>query len=194
MNSGIVVYNTNMSVQNVNKAIELRRSGYSYADIAKELGVSKASVCGWVKNVRLTEAEKLHLNKNITRKIEKGRMMASITIRSRKVYKEKVAYDDAEKEFKKLMMDSQFMLGIGLCSTSGLKKGNSLQFSSPDPVILKIMTNWLEKYLKVPKNIIKYRIIGKNKEHRGYSCVVVSRIEVIRKVIAWQKLTMRYYG
>ena len=55
----------NLYVQFSKKAIELRRSGYSYTDIARELKVSRASVCAWVKHVKLTEAERQHLRKNL---------------------------------------------------------------------------------------------------------------------------------
>ena len=111
-----------MSVQMNKKAIELRRLGYSYSDISKELKVSKASISNWVKNVRLTESEKIVLEKNIKNKIKRGRMNSSIAMRSRKIFKEKIAYENAEKEFAKFSKEPLFMLGLGLYWAHGLKK------------------------------------------------------------------------
>jgi len=212
------------------KAQLLRRSGLSYADIARELKVSKASVCGWVKNMRLTEAEKLNLRKNLVVKIERGRQRASISIRSKKVFREKLAFEEAEREFVKLMKDSFFLLGVGLCTAPGVKKGTeSFQFTSSDPEVMKIFLKWVEKYLNIPRKSLKPRLFlaishkegecvqfwarttgipvtsfqktvhfqrngKKSKEYKGSLAVPILKIEVIRRVIAWQKLTIRYYG
>lgn len=228
MNSDILLYNMNMAVQTTKKAIELRRLGRSYSDIAKELKVSRASVCGWVKNVRLTEAEKANLQKSLKTKIERGRMKASISIRSRSVFKEKNAYEIAEKEFNKFIKDPLFMLGIGFLAYHGTKKGSTFQFTNSTPAIIHIMHLWIEKYLGISKTDLKYRLFlalshkngdsenfwatslkiplslfhktyylrlssKKGREYNGSLSLYISRIEVIRKVIAWQKLTMRYY-
>lgn len=217
-----------MDVQYNKKAIELRRLGYSYTDIARELKVSRASVCSWVKKVRLTEVEKSILAKNVKTKIERGRMKALITIRSKSVFKEKIAYDSAEKEFEKFLKDPLFTLGLGLCTTGGVKKGSSFQFSTSDPKIMKIILLWIEKYFGFKKNTLKYRLFlavshknaeceqfwskslgiseklfqktvhlsqntKKSPEYKGSLCLTVSNIEMVRRIIAWQKLTIRYY-
>jgi predicted transcriptional regulator len=219
------------TVQNEKKAVELRREGKSYSDIAKQLKVSRSSVCNWVKNVRLTEAEKLLLHKNIEAKKGRGRMMASMTIRTRKVYKEKVAYDEAEREFTKLSKDPFFMFVLGLTGPEKSKKGYStFQFTTSDPRNMKLIMKWLRKYLKVGDSSIHFRlsvaathkhsdleafwmknvpfsreslhktVVLKQKkgetdrEYHGSLSLFLSRIEPIRKIIAWQKLTMLYYS
>ena len=218
-----------MNVQSSKKAIELRRLGYSYTDIAKELEVSRASVCSWVKNVRLTIAEEINLQKNLKLKRERGILKTSISIRSKNVFKEKVAYENAEKEFKKLVNDTFFIFGIGLLTASGLKKGNFLQFVSQNPMIMRIMLAWIEKYLLLSKNVVKFRLFvaishkntgcenfwtmslgipstflqktiylsqsnKKGREYKGSCALTVSRIDVVRKIIAWQKLLIQYYS
>jgi transcriptional regulator with XRE-family HTH domain len=222
------------TVQMSKKAIELRRLGLSYSDIAKQLKVSKTSVSNWVKNVRLTEGEKINLQKNLKGKVGRGRMMASISIRSKKVFKEKVAYEKAEKDFAIFNRDPIFILGLGLCLSHGLKNGpktvGSFQFVSSDQYIIKIILNWMDKYLNFPKKSIKYKLFidilqknnnfeqvwskitgvpvtsfgktaylnsrkaRKDKEYKGSLAIIISRVEVIRRVIAWQKLAIRYYG
>lgn len=171
------------------KAIELRRAGLSYTDIGKELKVSRAAVCGWVKSVRLTETEKAFLKKNLAIKMERGRMRALISIRSRKVFKEKIIYEEAEKDFDKKTKDPFFMLGLGLWGTPTQKKSNfSLQFTSSNQEIMKLMATWMEKYLNIPKKDLKYR------RYKDSAALVLSKADPIRRVIAWQKLTIGYYS
>ena len=230
MNSSILLYNMKDIVQIRKRAIELRRLGYSYMDVANELKISKTSVSNWVKNVRLTENEKNILQKNLKGKIERGRMKASISIRSRKVFKEKVAYENAEKDFKKYLQDSLFMLGLGICWSHASKRPNSFQFTSSDQSIVKIILLWAEKYLDLSNKSPKYRVfidiscknqdceqfwsrvvglsaelfqktmylrsqsVKRSREYKGSLAIVISNIDVVRKIIAWQKLAMRYYS
>ena len=51
-------------------------------------------------------------------------MNSTIAVRSKKIFKEKIAYDNAEKEYEKFSKDPFFMLGLGLYWAHGLKKGN----------------------------------------------------------------------
>ncbi|HEY4503538.1 MAG TPA: hypothetical protein VJJ28_00295 [Candidatus Paceibacterota bacterium] len=218
------------TVQIAKKAIELRRLGYSYNDIASKLNISKTSVSNWVKNVRLTEIEKIALQKNLKAKMEKGRLNASISIRTKKIFKEKIMYENIEKDFPKLQRDSFFMLGMGLYLSHGLKQGSAFQFTSADVNIIKIILVWMEKYLNLSCKMAKYRvfldishkdrnceeiwsrIVGiphdlfqktvyirsrnneRDREYKGSLEILVIKVEVLRKVIAWQKLLMRYYS
>ncbi|MDP3962445.1 MAG: helix-turn-helix domain-containing protein [bacterium] len=217
-------------VQTGKEAIELRRSGLSYSDIASELKVSKTSVSNWVKNVRLTEGERNILEKNLKSKIDRGRMKASVSNRARKIFKEKVAYDDAEKEFQKYSKDPLFMIGVGLYWSNGLKEGSRFQFMSSDPAMMKIIIAWMEKYLGFSRKGARYRLFlnitheskeceqywarnlnipqesfqktsyfrsqkhKQSREYNGSLAVIVTRVNVVRRVIAWQKLAMRYYS
>ena len=219
-----------MGVQMSKRAIELRKLGYSYTDIIKELKVSRASVSNWVKNIRLTENEKINLDKNLKNKIKRGRMNSSIAVRSKKIFKEKIAYDNALKEYEKFSKEPFFMLGLGLYLAHGLKRGNSLQFTNQNPFILRIILQWMKKYLNLSKNTIKYRLFInishrngnyediwsknmdiplnlfqktmylksiksiKDREYKGSLTITVSRIDLFRKVIAWQKILMGYYA
>ena len=229
MNSGILLYTMNDTVHMRKKAIELRRLGYSYTDISKKLGISKTSVLNWVRNVRLTESEKIILHKNLKAKMERGRLNASISIRAGKIFKEKIIYETVEKDFPKLLKDPLFMLGIGLYMAHGLQKSNSFQFTNSNPSVIKIMIVWIEKYLNISREMAKYRlfldishknqncekfwsrIIGipydlfqktiyigyvnskRDKEYKGSLEILITKVDILRRVIAWQKLLMQYY-
>lgn len=175
------------------KALELRREGNSFADIAKHLRVSRTAVHNWVKNIRLTEAEKQLLKKNIVAKKGRARLQATITLRTRKVYKEKVAYEKAEKEFEKLSKDPMFMLGMGLWGIEKAKKNKtSLTFTTASTETMGFMKKWIQEYLQIPQKSLKIRVLKiKSGESTSFT---VSKMEPIRRLIAWQKLTMLYYS
>lgn len=190
----------NISVQTSQKAIQLRRLGFSYTDIAKELKVSRASVCNWVKNVRLTEHEKQILQKSITNKMHRARMKASISLRSRTVFKEKKSFEEAEKDFKKNIKDPLFSTGLALyCAKSSFSGGN-IQFTHSNLDFIHIFITWMEKYLKIPEEKVKKispqiqaeksKIASRNK---GSTTILVTNIEAMRTMIAWQKLLIQYY-
>lgn len=146
------------TVQSVQKAIQLRRLGHSYSDIARELKVSRASVCNWVKNVRLTEHEKGILQKSLTAKMHRAHMKASISLRARKVFKEKQSFEEAEKNFKKNLKESLFAVGLGLYCSKGSLVGGNIQFIHTNEDFLRIILLWLHKYLEISKNEAKYRL------------------------------------
>ncbi len=193
MNSGILVYTMNIADQFHKKAVELRREGNSYTDIAKHLRVSRSAVCGWVKNVRLTVAEKQLLEKKIQTTQGRARMQASITLRARRVYKEKAVFDKAEKEFEKLSKNPFFMFGMGLWGFEKPKKNRvAFTFSTQVPEIMTIMLEWVEKYLEIPHKSLKIRVLQtKGGESKSFT---LARMNAVRRLIAWQKLTMLYYS
>lgn len=182
----------NSIVQNSQKAIQLRRLGHSYSDIAKELKVSRTSVCNWVKNVRLSESEKHILQKMIANKMARAKMQSSISLRARKVFKEKVSYENAEKNFGRNMKDPIFSIGLGLYCAKGSLTGGNIQFIHKNELLVKIMLVWLEKYLKIPKNKLNYRPYSRNMANNKDSFIItISSIDGLRTIISWQKLLMK---
>ncbi len=190
----------NQTIQVGQKAIQLRRLGYSYTDISRELKVSRASVCNWVKNVRLTEHEKQILQKSIANKMNRARMKASISLRSRTVFKEKRAFDEAERDFKKNLKDPLFSTGLALyCAKSSFSGGN-IQFTHSNPAFIHIFLTWMQKYLQISEENVK-KIFSKNvsekakitNQNKGSMTIIVSNIRAMRTLIAWQKLLIQYY-
>lgn len=231
MNSGILVHTYYMNVQIHTKAIELRRMGHSYAEIAKVLKVSRSAVCNWVKNLKLNDEEKIQLEKRRTARQGRGRLQASMTLRTRTVFKQKVAYESAEKEFALNIKDPFFTLGLGLTGLKKRSKGGALsfQFSTTNPQDMNVMLKWLEKYLGITRMNLAFRLFVAtsppihdfvsiwaqnlripqeqfyktvvssplrdkgDREYVGSLCVSLSRVDLIRKILAWQKLTIMYY-
>jgi hypothetical protein len=103
------------------------------------------------------------------------------------LYKEKNIYSEAKKDFESLHKDSFFVLGLVLYWSNGSKSG-CFQFSSRDIEAIEIIKLWINKYLNIDEGIVKHRI------YKGYSRIEISRIDVLRRVVAWQKLLIQYYG
>lgn len=176
------------NIQNLKKAREMRLSGKSLSEIRREVNVSIGTLSNWLKDMVLNDNQKAELKNRISSRISRGRMNALISIKSSRVYREKSIYEEAKREFDLLANDSFFILGLSLYWASGSKKGSHFQFSSSDQYMNALIIAWCEKYLKIDNSLIKI------KKYNGYSRIIITRIDVLRKVIAWQKLLIKYYA
>ena len=154
-----------------NMAIDLRQSGHSYREISKKLLVSVGILSVWLKGMRLSVEHSDQLKKRVVDKVSRGRMNASIANKSKRMVKESFIAREAEKEFQIYIKDSFFVVGLSLYWAKGGKRGRNFQFLSGDREMLGMMNKWTKTYLKTDS-------IG---------------VDVLRKVIAWQKLLIKYY-
>ncbi len=151
-------------VQKKYKALQLRKSGYSYREISSQIGVPKATVASWVQWVSLTDHQKIQLGERLKLRQKQGRFMAGIALKARRVYREKTASDQAEIEFKKHIPESFFVYGLGLYSGKvsgrdetkvGRKNSSNLQFMTAEPEKAQLMVKWIERYLGVGLNNVE---------------------------------------
>ena len=136
------------------KAIQLRLAGESYNQIKKEIGVSKSTLSGWLKNMPLSE-ERLKELQHSEQRIEHYRE----TCRKRK---EKILGDFYKQEKKKILPLSKrdlFIAGLFLYWGEGGKtdKG-SLVLSNTNPAVIKFGIRWMEKVLGVKREAITVRL------------------------------------
>ncbi len=175
------------NIQRLKKARELRLYGRSYSEIQKEMNVSLGTISNWVGDIVLNDQQIISLKNRIAEKVGRGRLNASIIRRSSRIFKEKQVYEEAEREFKYLIKDPFFVFGLSLYIAKGSKRSGYFQFINSSSVIMNLMNKWIIKYLKIDTNLIK------EVKYSNYSGIVITRISVIRKVIAWQKLLIQYY-
>jgi hypothetical protein len=176
------------NIQRVKKARELRLSGKSYSEIKKELNVSLGTVFNWVGDIVLNTEQVIALKNRITPKISRGRLNASIIRRSSRVFKERKIYNEAEREFERLIKDHFFVFGLSLYLAKRSKNGGYFHFINPNSEIVALMNKWVIKFLKVETNLIK------KVQYSNYSGILITRIDVVRKILAWQKLIIKYYS
>ena len=182
-----MLYNMISNIQNVKKARELRLAGKSLSEISKELAVATSTLSMWLKDIVLTEPQQQALKARVKNKMNRGRLNAMISRKSARIFKEKTIYEQAEKELESLRKDPFFVLGLALYWMNGAQKG-AFQFSNSDPEAILKMSISIKKYLNAEDSIIKQR------NYNGHLRVDISRIDVLRRVIAWQKQLIKYYA
>lgn len=221
----------NSNVQIKNTAINLRKKGWSYNEIMKELNVAKGTLSGWLRDILLTEQQTSDLKNRLTDKIARGRLQASIALRARRMVRERDVFIEAEKEFGQFIKDPFFNIGLCLYWAEGAKKNNYFAFMNSDPEMHVMMIKWIKRFLKVEDVALKYRLyihepykhenceaywakilgismnsfqktiykptphkVKKNPDYKGCLRLSILRIDVLRKIMAWQKLLIKYYG
>ncbi len=140
------------------KAIALRKKGFTYKDIMREIPVSKSLLSGWFRFLKLSIEEEEQLKRKAKINSDNGNSRAAISNREKRIKREKLASEEASNIFETFKNDSKFILGIGLYWAEGSKRTTSFQFMNSDPRMIKFMIFWLKKYLKVSVERISLRI------------------------------------
>src|SRR3989338_5944404 len=98
-------------VQERARAIALRKQGYSYSDILKEVPVSKSSISIWLQDLKLTDQEKKSLKNRRESNISLGRIRAGAVLRQNRLERERLLFLTAKEEFKTWADDPFFHVG-----------------------------------------------------------------------------------
>jgi len=132
------------------KAIELRKKGWSYGEIKKEIPVAKSTLSHWLKTVPLTPEYRERLyTKQILMCARGGQSQRE----RRKKEIEKIL-KEAEKEIQ-LPLSFEFyrLIGAFLYWSEG-SKTSGFAFSNSDPHFILFMIRWLKKVFGIsPKNL-----------------------------------------
>lgn len=140
------------------KAFTLRKNGYTYSYISKELNIPKGTLSDWFqhhpwseeikeKNSRASAVKNIRiLNEKITKKLKE---------------KYKNAEAEAETEFKRHKNNPLFISGLMLYMGEGDKKRGDgiIRISNIDPGVLKIFALFLKRFLFVKQEKIKFWIL-----------------------------------
>ncbi len=130
------------------KAIKLREEGKSIKQIAKEIGVSKASVSVWVRKVVLNTEQKNVLKSNEHSKVvvEKRRMSRLKNEENKRALVMKNSGEDIISLSKTDLKN----IGISLYWAEGRKRGGRfISFSNSDPKMIKIMMRFFREICSV---------------------------------------------
>jgi len=140
------------------RAFALRKNGYTYSYISKELNIPKGTLSDWFqhhpwseeikeKNSRASAVKNIRiLNEKITKKLKE---------------KYKNAEAEAETEFKRHKNNPLFISGLMLYMGEGDKKRGDgiIRISNIDPGVLKIFALFLKRFLFVKQEKIKFWIL-----------------------------------
>ena len=122
------------------KALEFRKSGYSYSQIKSILNVSKSTLSRWLDNYPLPEERIRELRDWSSRRIERCRE----TKRLKREKRLKEFYDEQNKLILPLNDRELFLCGLFLYWGEGSKRAaGRLIISNTDPSIIKFFIKWL---------------------------------------------------
>jgi hypothetical protein len=156
-------------VQEKQKAEELRRKGYSYSDILKEVNVAKSSLSLWLKDLPLSKDEKHYLKKRREGNISIGRIRAATSNHLRRLIRDKFLLQEARKEFEAKVKEPFFLIGVALYWAEGAKRSSSFGFMNSDPEMIGLMLSWIRTFLEVQESEIGVRLYThKAYAHEGY--------------------------
>jgi transposase len=133
------------------KAIILRKKGHSIKQIAKEIGVSKASVSMWVRAIKLkpNQLAALKLNEHSRSVIDKRR----ITRLRNEEEKRSVIMKKSGNDIHSLSKTDLKNIGISLYWAEGRKRGGRfVSFSNSDPKMIKIIMRFFREVCEVGEN------------------------------------------
>ena len=133
------------------RAIGLRKQGYSYSYIQKSISVSKSTLSSWLGSLPYKPNKEVVANQN---------RVVSLMVEARKRGKkesEERAYAEAIKELGTFTKRDLFILGIGLYLGEG-SKINIIRVTNSDPKIINLALNWFKKIYNLQNSNFKIRI------------------------------------
>ncbi len=141
------------------KAIKLRKKGYSYSEILKEVLVAKSTLSLWLRSVGLAKRQKQRLTEK--RKIAQKRGWQA-RINKRIEITEKIK-DLAKKDIAKINKKELWLIGVILYWAEGSKqKSNNVSarvsLGNLDPKVIKIFLKWLYEICEIALKDIDVRI------------------------------------
>lgn len=126
--------------------IRLRKQGFSYSQIQKEIYVPKATLSKWLKRIKLTEAQARVLKERQARaaKIGSEKKMLRTTQAIEEIKKQSAG------EISKISKRELWLMGIVLYWRERLSNDNEndlrkgVRFTSSDPYLIKLFLKWLK--------------------------------------------------
>lgn len=135
------------------KALVLRKKGFSYSQIKNELGVSKSTLSNWLHDMPLSKGRLNELQRNdkviekirATKKKKRDQRLASV-------------FSTVTKDLEIISDREFFIAGFFLYWAEGGKTQNySISLSNTDPAMVRTFIKWLD-LLEVPKDKIKIKL------------------------------------
>ncbi|MFZ2193636.1 MAG: helix-turn-helix domain-containing protein [Candidatus Moraniibacteriota bacterium] len=165
------------------QAIRLRRSGLSYNEISKKLGIPKSTLSFWLSDLEISKKAKIR----IASRVYTGSVAGLIKRNKNQTFLAKERADKirntAKLETKELMKNKLFLAGISLYWAEGYKKGaqgskwKAVDFANSDPEMIRMMMRFFRNICNVGDEKIKMQIIA----HEN--------VDIDETVQFWSKLT-----
>ena len=137
-NSHVILFIDMTKMEQQKTSITLRKQGFSYNDILKQVPVSKSTLSRWFNNIPFKP------NNEFVERIKKNRSNLIDNRKKVKILSEKEAANLANNDVGKISKRDLFMLGLGIYMGEG-SKTVCLRLSNSDPTIIKTGVTWFKK-------------------------------------------------
>lgn len=167
------------------RAIELRKQGFSYNEILRQIPVAKSTLSVWLQNIGLAKRQKQIL----TEKRRLAQIKAQEACRNKRMLKEKEIIKTAKEQIKNISERDLWILGSALYWAEGTKQkktnvSQKVSFNNSDPDIILIFNGWLKKIChlsqeKIAYSIYIHRTADKEKSRKYWEELLGTKIEKI---------------
>jgi hypothetical protein len=120
------------------KAIDLRKKGYSYGMIREEMGLAKSTLSDWVSKIPYKP------NSETLKRVQKAKLKSAIFKSRQKIKEINEMQEIASKELGEISQRDILLLGIGLYLGEGTKSGEVVGLVNSDPSIIKLFIKWFK--------------------------------------------------
>lgn len=135
------------------KALKLRKSGHSYGEIKKKLGIAKSTSSVWFRGLKLSSTAARRLKVREFR----GKTKALETVRRKINLRNQLIESNVLLSLKKIK-PSEGLIKL-LCSilywAEGEKSGSAVSFTNSDPIMIKLYLALFRKSFKIDKQKLK---------------------------------------
>ncbi|MFH1412457.1 MAG: helix-turn-helix domain-containing protein [bacterium] len=136
------------------KAVNLRRRGYSYGEIAKQIKVSKSTLSLWLKDIKLTKEQRQRLYTKQTFVLNYG----SQSQKNRRKREVDIIISKAVSEIRMpISIDSYRFFGVALYWAEG-SKTSMFNMTNSDPNLILFWINWLKKIFNISSKQLKAKL------------------------------------
>lgn len=137
------------------QAIELRKKGWSYSAIKKELGISKSTASAWLNKYPLSHEQLDKLQFHNEHRIEAFR--TTMAKKKQKLTDEAIV--SQEKIIGQLTEKELYLCGLALYWGEGGKtQYSSLTFANTDPRMIRFFLMWLRRSINYPDASIRVKL------------------------------------
>lgn len=139
-------------------AEKLRKKGTSIKDIATLLGVSKSTASIWCRSVELNLSQKKILRDKMIKSGHCGRVLGAKVNHDRKVEKIKDFLQKGRSFIDRLSHREKILVIASLYWGEGSKKDSRFSFSNSDPVMIKLVADWLREEMHIERSRLAPRL------------------------------------
>jgi hypothetical protein len=156
------------------KAIELRKTGFSYSQILEKVPVAKSTLSLWLREVGLSKQQKQRLtNKKIA-----AALRGAMSRKRQRIQTQERIFASSENEIGKITPRELWLLGIALYWAEGSKEkecqpGSGVRFTNSDPLMVRLFLRWLIEICKIEESRIQMNLYIHENSKNSVSDAVV---------------------